>query len=119
MESIPPTIPFHVAKAYGLGAQARVAPVRPIDPASIGAPVQAPSQPQITRPATDTTASQANVTPAVARLLAARVPGEIDFNAGTEPQQKTTNALPFYRHPADSNAAATAIGLGRALDTNA
>lgn len=35
------------------------------------------------------------------------------------PTQQPSHALPFYRHPADRNAAATAIHAGRTLDLQA
>lgn len=51
-----------------------------------------------------------------ARLVAGLVPGGIDF---TTPEPSPARAsLPFYRHPADQNAAATALARGRRLDLN-
>ena len=48
------------------------------------------------------------------RLVAATVPGGIDFS-GAEPMP-TDASLPMYRHPADRNAAATTLTAGRRID---
>lgn len=57
-----------------------------------------------------------------ASLVAARVPGGIDF---TEPvgadragAQSASQTVPLYRHPADRNTVATAVHAGRILDVN-
>ena len=48
------------------------------------------------------------------RLVAARVPGGIDFTAdGPTPRGPS---LPLYRHPADKNAAAVSVEVGRSVD---
>jgi hypothetical protein len=49
-------------------------------------------------------------------LVAARVPGGINFDAG---QPLQSSALAFYRHPADKNTASVAVLAGRALDITA
>ena len=49
-----------------------------------------------------------------ARLLAAVVPGSIDF-AGADPTPARA-PTPFYRRPADAHAAATGVALGSRLD---
>jgi len=106
------SIPFHVAQAYGIRRVAPVVPVR-------SAPVR--SIPQTGR--TDAGAiplfhpdggTKAN--PQTARLIAAQVPGSIDFS-GDQPAP-ARDALPLYRHPADRNAAATGVSQGRLLDLN-
>jgi hypothetical protein len=51
--------------------------------------------------------------PGASRMVAATVGGRIDFQ---EPASQTDGALPMYRHPADRNAAATAVNAGRVLD---
>lgn len=52
----------------------------------------------------------------VARALVARsVPGTVDFRAAP----LSGPALPFYRHPADRNAAATSITASRHIDVEA
>ena len=48
----------------------------------------------------------------VRTLVARVVPGKVDFS-GDEPMP--SNGLPFYRHPADRNVAATTMS-GRLLD---
>lgn len=52
------------------------------------------------------------------RLVAATVPGRIDFSQ-EQPVQNTAGALPFYRHPADKNSAATRIAVSTKIDVNA
>jgi hypothetical protein len=54
---------------------------------------------------------------AASPIVAAVVPGRVNF-AANQPTQAGP-ALPFYRHPADKNAAATAINAGRSLDIQA
>lgn len=95
MTEIRPTLPFHLARAYATPVRATPAASPPA--AAPAAPVP-PARP---------------VSP-VARLVAARVPGGIDFTPDApEPNPQT---LLFYNHPAARNAAATAIDLGRAID---
>lgn len=52
------------------------------------------------------------------RLVAAVVPGRIDFSQ-EQPTQNTAGSLPFYRHPADKNSAATRIAVSTKIDVNA
>jgi hypothetical protein len=81
-------------------------------------------------PATDTFESSATApspgavksASKAASLVAARVPGGIDF---TEPaggagamSQSASQTVPLYRHPADRNTVATAVHAGRILDVN-
>ncbi len=51
------------------------------------------------------------------RVVAAVVPGGIDFSGETA--QPRPASLPLYRHPADRNVAATGVALGRTLDAEA
>ena len=97
MESIPPTLPFALARTYGVEPAARVRPVTP---------------PQPVEPARQTIATD----PRVARLIAGVVPGGVDFEGETP--KPSAEKIPFYRHPADRNAAATGVNLGRVLDTS-
>lgn len=99
MDPIPPTLPFHINKAYGVRGPVTVRPVQPV------APAQSQSLSDAVR-----------VSPGVARLVAGAVPGSVGFEAGTP--RPTGSSLPFYRHPADANAAATSVNLGRVIDTN-
>lgn len=104
------SIPFHIARAYGVS---RVAPTQPIRPAAVRG-VDSPSRSTeaaipLFHPRGGTKAN-----PQTARLVAATVPGSIDFS-GSQPAP-SRDALPLYRHPADHNAAATGIAQGRLLD---
>ncbi len=100
MSEIPPSIPIHVARAYGGLAAGR----RMILPVS-------------TQTATLREAAPRVPSAAISRVVAARVPGGIDFS--TDTPTPTASAMPFYRHPADKNAAATAVSAGRVIDTTA
>lgn len=108
MSSVPPTLSFRLASAYGVPARA-TARIEP-KPATRTQSVASVEGLRITpMPAT---AKPANP------LVAAAVPGKIRFDAlDTAPSAGAS--LPFYRHPADKNAAATAINVGRSLDANA
>lgn len=90
-----PSNPFHIARAY------QVMPPRAAQP-----PVQAAAAGPV-----------ATIGKPTSRIAAAVVPGKIDFS-GSEPTQ-TGPALQMYRHPADKNAAATALSAGRMLDIQA
>lgn len=83
--------PFHISRAYGLAQPASVPRV----------PVEAP---RVDR----NDAAQA-------KLVAGVVPGRVDFS-GEAPRPSDTAAIPMYRHPADRNAAATAVNAGRRID---
>lgn len=95
-----PSIPHHVAKAYGIGATAPVQQVRPVEPAR-----------QIDRP------ERAQRIDKTSRLVAGIVDGRVGFDRHGSPQPvRDTSSLAMYRHPADKNAAATAVHAGRSLD---
>jgi hypothetical protein len=102
----PPSNPYHIARAYGVrpggqvgqsGAVAGAAPVKPERPA--------PKLP---------TAAQA--------LVAAVVPGGVEFREGAAgvhaggEAQPSPPAFQMYKHPAEKNAAATAVQVGKRLD---
>ena len=93
---ISPTSTFHISRAYGTPAPMRV---RPID-----------GPPTIAKVGMEATTRGDGA----GRLVAAVVRGRIDFS-GAEPVQDGS-ALAMYRHPADKNAAATAVSAGRMLD---
>ncbi len=97
MEAIPPTLPFALARAYGVQPTVRV---RPIAPVSAAEAAVAPSK----------------VETRISRLVAGAVPGGVRFDGETP--TPVADAVPFYRHPADKNAAATSVNLGRVLDTS-
>lgn len=104
--NIPPTFPFRVAQAYGVNPAAQVQRVSP----------QATSGVQRTQAAEGVapSAPAQRLSPAGRALVAGVVPGGVDFS-GDAPRP-TQGALAMYRHPADKNAAATAVNVGRALD---
>jgi hypothetical protein len=98
---IPPTYPFHIAKAYGT--------VRP--PAGQART----TQPGQTQPGLDTvniSGRSANLQ----KLVAAKVSVPTNFTPSAPVSDGA--AFPMYRHPADKNAAATGVSVGRSLDVN-
>lgn len=97
MNPVGPSIPFHVAQAYGVPAPRQHAP----------APDQAGPIKIADRLSTSGAPSS------VRELVAAPVPGGIDF-ATNQP----TSPMSLYRHPADRNEAATGVSVGRHLDLN-
>jgi len=92
---ITPTSQFHVSRAYGTPSPLRVRPVNGPEAIAKLEKVQ------------DERAG-------LSRLVAGVVQGRIDFSGPTPAQDST--ALAMYRHPADRNAAATAVDAGRMLD---
>ncbi len=99
--SAAPTNPFHISRAYqtALPSGVRTALTTPAEQLKAGA------QPGAVNPLTNTAAR---------RIVAGIVPGKIDFS-GPQPAPSGP-ALPMYRHPADKNAAATAVDAGRMID---
>ncbi len=113
MSSIPPTLPFDVAQTYGVRAPLSV---RPLAKAPAAAQTQAASQTQpLARIDRADKADLSRVAPTVGRLLAARVE-QPAFEGVAAPAQAKADAMAFYHHPADRNAAATGVDLGRSLD---
>jgi len=92
---IPPTNPFHIARAYQ---------------------TQAPKTARSLQAGAGPVAGSIKPAPS-SRMVAGQVPGGVDFS-GAE-AKPAGPALPFYRHPADKNAAATAVTAGRNLDIQA
>lgn len=90
-----PTNPYHLRIAYG------AAPTPPLRAAKATSAIDPATRPQAS---------------AAARLIAGTTPGRVDFSPAAAPQR--ADALPMYRHPADRNAAATAVALGRAVDVS-
>lgn len=109
--SIPPTIPFHVSRAYGAGAGGGVTSVQPVSNRIVASPVD-----PVARIGTEQE-SGSGAKDATRRLIAGVVPGSIDFTAD-EARPSDSAALAFYRHPADKNSAATSVRLGRSLDVS-
>jgi hypothetical protein len=97
---IPPTYPFHMAKAYAAAMPA----ARPVP--SRGAPVGVDSV-ELSKPRAAS----------IGGLVAGKV--AVTPNFAAPPAPSNSDALPMYRHPADKNAAATSVSLGRAVDLNA
>lgn len=117
--AFPRTTPLaqRVAGAYGVKAPQQTAPTQQTAPVGRIGPATGPAtgtQPA-TRPTTDPVAApQSKADPVrVARLIGGVVPGKIDFS-GDEPVQ--TGGINLYKHPADRNAAATGVELGRIVD---
>lgn len=102
--SIPPTIPFHVAQAYG---------VRPTQQTAAARATQNAQATEIS--AARPSGPSAKLPSAAQKLVGATVPGRVDFS-GPTPTQTTDSTLQLYRHPAEKNAAATAVSIGRSLD---
>ena len=92
------SIPFHIARAYGVAQAVRPRSLEAIEPTE-----------HRQRPDTAELAS-------ASRLVAARVAGNVDFTAREEAPRATEAPIAFYRHPADKNAAATGVEAGRTLD---
>lgn len=109
-----PSNPFRITQAYGLQPPAPIARTAPVstpttlqraDAASRADTVAAIGRPQ--EPA---------AVSATSRLVAAVVPGAVDFSAATPMPSKA--AMQMYRHPADRNTAATLVALGRSVDVS-
>ena len=96
---------FNAARAYG--------------PASAGAISPARAVPAVRVVGGSEESEQRLPTPAQ-RLVAAVVPGRVDFSESQpKPLGGADASLPLYRHPADKNAAATGVAVGRTLDVSA
>jgi hypothetical protein len=93
--TIDPVSSLRLSQVYGVRPPATRATIRPSDDPG-------------------TLARMEPVRPRGAGMEAAVVPGRIDFSS-PEPSQASA-AIPKYRHPADRNAAATAIRAGRVID---
>lgn len=105
-------IPFRATQAYGLDparamtGAGQVDPVRPIERQPI------PSINRIDGP-------EVRVAPSkIDRLVAAYVPGSIDFSDAQARPAAPSPALPFYTRPGQKNEAMTSIvaNTGRSLD---
>lgn len=103
MKPVGPTNPFHLARAYAVEPPRTAAP----------APVEQVSP-------TDAREQARRKTPSnIDRLVAAVVPGRIDFTDAEPRHDPRTEALPLYRRPEDLNAVATTIHAGRVIDLQA
>ena len=113
MTGIPPSLPFHVAKAYGVrGPQAT-----PPTPAALNTPVVGAITPEsgvATVRGIDSVSD--GVKALVAGVTTVQAEPEATPVASSAPSPIRGASLPFYRNPADQNAVATTIDVGRSLD---
>lgn len=103
MKTVGPTNPFHLARAYAVNPprERTAAPVDRITPTS-------PRE------------EARHKTPSnIDRLVAAVVPGRIDFSSAEPRHDNRSESIPLYRRPEDLNAAATNIHAGRVIDLEA
>lgn len=108
-----PTNPYHIARAYGVKNASPAAPAQ-----SARFTGQAANTQAVQSPVVQSQGSGAQTLPSAAqRLVAAVVPGRVDFS-GSTPQPGAGSGLQMYRHPADRNAAATGVMLGKSLDVS-
>jgi hypothetical protein len=142
MKISPPSIPFHVSRAYGVQTRTVVQPVAPVarqeQPGAIEM-LRRPDGVDLTGEVQSVRPSEAGRAARLEKLVAAEVPGGVRFTEnGPEP---TTNAadlrsadairaavegrasssradsgsasIPMYRNPAMKNAAAASIAVSR------
>lgn len=113
--SAPGSLPLRLAQAYGVPPPQRLAPAQPPAAGKPASPAQPAKRTQAVAGARIATPEiPADTSRRLSALVAARVGGQIDFTAAGQPV--AAGALPLYRHPADKNAAATAVSAGRSLD---
>lgn len=123
---------LRIANAYGVGPGRPVfpvQPVRPVSPVSAGADRAGDRGFGAGRIGTDTVELSSNVAARqrIASLVAARLPGEsgtVDFTVADEGilmpgPASAEGPLQLYRRPADLNAAATGVTMGRSVDLRA
>src|SRR5688572_21129098 len=108
MDEISPSNPFHIARAYSAPVPAS-AP-KPVHVDAVGAGAAAPPE----HDAGIAGAIGPRRASGIARLVAGVVNGGIDFT--TPEPSASRSSLPFYRNPADQNAAATVLARGRHVD---
>lgn len=125
-----PSNPYHIARAYGLGVGQGPTPPGLSGPTKGGRPAFTPDLKEplagaqgsvfagpLVRLGVPARQSVAGANPSIDRIVAARVPGGIDFTPPSGPVPKFA-AMQMYRHPADKHAAATALSVGLQLDVN-
>ncbi len=103
MDSAPATFSFRIPAGYRAPAASQIEPKAAAQPSGAEivrglhiSPMTAPTR-------------------AANPLVAGVVPGKVRFDA-VDTAASPGASLPFYRHPADKNAATTAINVGRSLD---
>ncbi|MEM1184709.1 MAG: hypothetical protein AAGI53_06860 [Planctomycetota bacterium] len=124
MDAIPPTIPFSVAKAYGVKAPAKTVTVQPVGPGTtpVSKPGTNPVAKALIAPQVDAaTLTTKTLTKKIASLVAAKVDAPAVATPvkpiTAAPVTSATDALAFYRRPTDAVDVATEIAVGRSLDT--
>lgn len=96
------SIPFHVAKAYGL-----TSPSKPTQIMSITAPG---SSPDVAAP------TPAVIGSGLRQLIGGMVRESVDFDSASTPARPAGPTLQLYNRAADRVEAATGVHIGRALD---
>lgn len=110
----------HAARAYGMPNAQRPLSVRPManPPAAEQAAAARPNAAQtapIGRIQPEAKAARPDSDPS--RLVAAKVdPIDLSRDVATIQGKPVTSGYAMYRHPADRNAAATGVEIGRSLD---
>lgn len=120
MSEIPPTLPFRLAEAYRTQAPARIADRAPdanrakavaiprsLIASKVAKGIDFTAQPEAAAPAARRAAVQPSAGAAVGQFEAKPLPAGFD---------DPLRPLQMYRHPADKNAAATAVEAGRRID---
>jgi len=106
---IPPTLPFHLARAYAAGSG--------VSPRSFSRPEARGSGTRAGPANSIDSVELSSMRPGINRLVAAKVPGLADF-APPAASSPDGSSFPMYRHPADKNAAATGVSVGKFIDLN-
>ncbi len=107
------TPPSPAANANAAGGLKEVARAFPRDVIALESKAQAAASAGAT--ATAQVQSSNTQTAPATRLVAAGVPGRVDFSQ-PKPKSDVSGALPFYRNPSERNTVATQVALGRGLD---
>lgn len=103
ISSSPGTLPFRLNAAYGVAPRPQIADFAPSGNA-----------PRIINQSDTVELTSAKRSSAIDALVAGRVDSPIDFGGAAAPAAR--GAISMYRHPADRNAAATAVNIGRSVD---
>lgn len=106
----------YLARTYGVGGGKPASPaasafsgvIAKVAPAAPVAPTEQ------TRAIEAATAARAQPSGKLDHLVAAVVPGKVDFSGDTA--RPTGPVLPFYSRPTDRNETATVLSLGKRLD---
>jgi hypothetical protein len=96
-----PTNPYHISRAYQTAVPGASLGRNITAAQRLAAPIQPGPVNQLTNLA-------------ARRIIAGFVPGKVDFSGDTPAPSQGPIAM--YRHPADKNAAATAVDAGKMID---